>query len=252
MNRSHWRALKWVLILWGSILAVSAQARELRFVTGDAFPPFTDRDIAGGGIVTEIVRTVFERAGYETVTIIWRSWLKGYELTVEGNVDGTFPYAFTRTRAKSVLFSDPITSLKAYGWYSRNGVRFDDKVDLLGKSLCLPLGYAELGYAGRLFGNGQAKRVSPPDMKTCFKLLDAGRVDSVISPIPEALGAIQAAGLLFDDFGHIEEGLSDMPLHFIVGKNNADAAKIIADFNVGLLQLRQSGELASILATAEY
>lgn len=252
MFKSLQRASGWVLVLLASMFVTSAEAQDIRVVTGDEFPPFADRQLENGGLATDIVRRVFKSVGHENVVIVWRSWLKGYEMTVDGEVDGTFPYAFTRTRGKAVLYSDPITSLKAYGWFLKSRSSFDANLDLIGKNLCLPLGHAELGYTGKLFGNGQAKRVAPPDMKTCFKLLAAGRVDSVISPRPEAVNSIAAAGLSNDDFGHIPKALSDQPLHFIVGKRNPRAEQIIAQFNSGLKQLRESGELSSMLDGIDY
>ena len=242
----------WVLVLLASLFAMSAEALDIRVVTGDEFPPFADRQLENGGLATDIVLKIFKSVGYENVVIVWRSWLKGYEMTVDGEVDGTFPYAFTRTRGKDVLYSDPITSLKAYGWFLKSRSSFDTNLDLIGKNLCLPLGHAELGYTGKLFGNGQAKRVAPPDMKTCFKLLAAGRVDSVISPRSEAVNSIAAAGLSNAEFDHIPEALSDQPLHFIVGKKNPQAEHIIAQFNAGLKQLRESGQLSTMLDGSDY
>lgn len=252
MLKTLQRMMGWGFVLLAAIASGAAQGKDARFVTGDSFPPFSDRELDQGGIITDVVRKSFQRAGYETIDVTWRSWLRGFEMTVEGQVDGTFPYSYTRTRGKTVLFSDPITNLTAYGWYSTKRETYDDNLDLVGKTLCLPLGYAELGNTGRMFATAQAKRASPPDMKTCFKLLDAGRVDSVVSPIPEALDSISAAGLSVDDFSHIEEGLSDVALHFVVGKSHAQAEQIIADFNSGLALLRESGELAEILGGANY
>ena len=226
--------------------------QEMRLVTGDAFPPFADRAYDGGGIVTEVVRRSFDAMGYQNVSVIWRSWLKGFEMTVEGRVDGTFPYAQTPSRKKLVLFSEPITNLSAYGWFAKKHEKYDDNIDLLGKSLCLPLGHGELGHTGKLLASGQAKRVSPPDMKTCFKLLAAGRVDSVVSPVPEALNAMSEAGLSPDDFDHIGQSLSNMPLYFVVGVNHPSAQIIIKDFNAGLAVLRANGELEKILSQARY
>ncbi len=252
MTKARLRMVGGIWLLLAGLVSGEAQTEELRLVTGDSFPPFSDRELTDGGLITEVVRRSFTHAGYRNVDVIWRSWLKGYEMTVTGEVDGTFPYAFTRTRGKSVLFSDPITNLTAYGWFANAGEGYYDNLDLVGKSLCLPLGHAELGNTGRLFASGQAARVSPPDMKTCFKLLAAGRVDSVVAPVPEAHAAIQSAGLSIEDFDHIEEGLSDMPLHFIVGRDHPNAQQIIDDFNRGLAELHQSGQLGEILGQAEY
>lgn len=252
MKKARLRMVGGLVLLLAGLVSGEAQTKELRLVTGDAFPPFSDRALADGGIITEVVRRSFETAGYDTVEIIWRSWLKGFEMTTLAEADGTFPYAFTRARDRTVIFSDPITNLTAYGWYANKSDGFEDNTELVGKTLCLPLGYAELGSTGQLLSNGQAARLSPPDMKTCFKLLAAGRVDSVVSPIPEAHSAIQAAGLLIGDFDHIEEGLSDMPLHFVVGRSHPKAEIIIRDFNAALEKLRETGELSRILGQAEY
>jgi len=252
MTKARLRMVGGIWLLLAGLVSGEAQTEELRLVTGDSFPPFSDRELTDGGLITEVVRRSFTHAGYRNVDVIWRSWLKGYEMTVTGEVDGTFPYAFTRTRGKSVLFSDPITNLTAYGWFANAGEGYYDHLDLVGKTLCLPLGHAELGNTGRLFASGQAARVSPPDMKTCFKLLAAGRVDSVVAPVPEAHAAIQSAGLSIEDFDHIEEGLSDMPLHFVVGRSHPNAEIIIRDFNAALEKLRETGELSRILGQAEY
>ena len=139
---------KWVMMLAlaaSLMMAVQARADHVRIVTGDYFAPFTGRDLPDGGIMTEIVRRAFEIAGYDHAEIIWRSWRQGYDMTVKGEVEGTFPYAYTPFRARSVLFSEPVASLSAFGWFAKSQERFETIDDLNGAVLCLPLGYAELG-----------------------------------------------------------------------------------------------------------
>lgn len=234
------------------ILAEQARADYVRIVTGDYFAPFTGRDLPDGGIMTEIVRRAFEIAGYDEAEIIWRSWRQGFDMTVKGEVEGTFPYAYTPFRARSVLFSEPVASLSAFGWFAKIRENFETIDDLNGKTLCLPLGYAELGRTSQLLASGRATRHAPPDMTTCFKLLTAGRVDVVVAPIAEARDSMKAAGFDIDQFGHVDEALSTMPLHFVVGLSHPGAGKIIQDFNTALGAMRDSGELDQILSQARY
>ncbi|WOI09391.1 transporter substrate-binding domain-containing protein [Thalassospira lucentensis] len=246
---------QWVmmLVLTASLMmATQAKADHVRIVTGDYFAPFTGRDLPDGGIMTEIVRRAFEIAGYDHAEIIWRSWRQGYDMTVRGEVEGTFPYAYTPFRARSVLFSEPVASLSAFGWYAKSRQNFETIDDLNGAALCLPLGYAELGRTSQMLATGRATRHAPPDMRTCFKLLGAGRVDIVVAPRSEARDSMRAAGLELGHFGHIDEPLSTMPLHFVIGLNHPRAGKIMQDFNTALRELDESGELAVLLSRAQY
>ncbi|AJD50950.1 polar amino acid transport system substrate-binding protein [Thalassospira xiamenensis M-5 = DSM 17429] len=163
---------QWVmmLVLTASLMmATQAKADHVRIVTGDYFAPFTGRDLPDGGIMTEIVRRAFEIAGYDHAEIIWRSWRQGYDMTVRGEVEGTFPYAYTPFRARSVLFSEPVASLPAFGWYAKSRQNFETIDDLNGAALCLPLGYAELGRTSQMLATGRATRHAPPDYAYLFQ-----------------------------------------------------------------------------------
>lgn len=93
----------WLLCCW----CVWLQAAPLLLVTGE-FTPYTGKALSEGGESTRLVTTLLQEAGYRELQIDYLPWPRGYQLTRNGLVAATFPYAWTAERAKLFHYSAPI------------------------------------------------------------------------------------------------------------------------------------------------
>ena len=125
------------------LLITPTMSSEVKLVTGDGFEPFTSRDMADGGMLTEIVRSAYRNAGH-SVTIDFMPWKRGLLMLQKGKVTGTFPYVKTEKRQKTFYFSNPIiTSKKVVITQRGKEHNIRSYEDLKGKRSCRIYGYSQ-------------------------------------------------------------------------------------------------------------
>ncbi|XQW87948.1 hypothetical protein ACOYXV_16070 [Aeromonas veronii] len=107
----------WLLCCW----CVWLQAAPLLLVTGE-FTPYTGKALPEGGESTRLVTTLLQEAGYRELQVDYLPWPRGYQLTRNGLVAATFPYAWTAERAKLFHYSAPI-HIDRLSWFTYRGVR---------------------------------------------------------------------------------------------------------------------------------
>ncbi|WP_339058719.1 hypothetical protein WE862_06955 [Aeromonas jandaei] len=78
----------WLFCCWCTLL----QAAPVLLATGE-FAPYSGKELAAGGETTRLVTTLLQEAGYQEVKIDYLPWPRGYQLTLNGLVAATFPYA---------------------------------------------------------------------------------------------------------------------------------------------------------------
>lgn len=212
--------------------AAQAEPRGLHIVTGDDYPPFVDRELEHGGWVTELVRTALEDAGFTITTFQWLPWKRGLEDTRAGRTDGTYPRGYTADRANEVLYSEPIFFNSAFAWVRRDSIL--TVAELGEQPFCLPLGYVEFGRTKEIVDVWPNSRVSVPNMTQCFRMLDATRVDVVISTENDVRSAMAIAELSPNAFSALEPAMHRIGYHFVVAKDRPGAQAIIAAVNAGI------------------
>ncbi len=62
--------------------STSLKSTVVRLVTGDSYPPFTDRKLYRDGMITDIVIRIMTKMGYkrQNIEIEWWSWKHGFRL----------------------------------------------------------------------------------------------------------------------------------------------------------------------------
>lgn len=91
-----------LIVVCAAVLAVglarpACAAEQFALVTGEDYPPFADPRLPGGGLATILVRQVVAALG-ATARVDFLPWRRGYEDTLRGRYDGTFPYVRTPER----------------------------------------------------------------------------------------------------------------------------------------------------------
>lgn len=236
----------WIVLLL-VLLGPLAYGESIKLVTGNNYPPFTDRELMNGGLATDIVRQALLSSGHE-VDIQFMPWARGYNSAQDHTFVGTFPYAKNPERAKEFLYSDPIVTLNQV-FFIRKGsnVKFDQDEDLDGTTVCKPLGY-NTDDVQKFMDEGWIKLSRPTDLPNCFKMLKIGRVHLVLAGdlIGKHLVNIEQ-GVSMEDFEILPRPLGDLPLHLIVAKSLPNGAAMIEQFNLGLEKLQASGEMEKII-----
>lgn len=231
------------LLCWMTTLATAA---PLPLVTGNDYAPFTDERLPQRGMVTEIVELVFKEMHYD-VQVTFRPWKRGYEETKKGIFAATFPYIKTDERLQAFYYSEPITTIPTRIFVTnRSPIRKLD--DLQGRRICIPLGYGinkELNTMLRRTVSDQLG--SPVDLEGCLRQMIAGRKDFFILNEISGWMAIQNTFQSKDDFRTLDTVFASDSHHLIISKSYPNAEKILADFNQGIANLRQTGRLQQIV-----
>jgi polar amino acid transport system substrate-binding protein len=227
-------------------MTVSASATTIHVVTGNHYPPFTDENLPGGGMITEIVEMAFKKVGYQA-QIAFRPWKRGYEETKKGVFVATFPYIKTEERLKDFYYSQPITTV-----YTRVFVVKDSPIrelqDLTGRRICVPLGYGVAEKFHEMLKQGLFNaEATPVDLEGCLRMMLSGRKDFFIINEINGWATIRETFNTTEHFRTLDATFKEETHHLIVSKTTADGAHLIKTFERGLDQLREDGTLEIIL-----
>lgn len=236
------------------------QSAELRFITGGAYPPFTDRDWPGEGMITELVNAIMEETPNPvTYAIDWEDdWSKHlFPVLDEAQADMGFPWLKpdcvadpTNERCVNFHFSDPLFVLPIQLFVRTDAsFEFNEDADIEGKTLCRPKGYYthDLDAGGRNWlKEGKIKLVQLDSPDACFAALAAGEVDAV--PENLFLGADRIVALdLRGKIGPLERPLSTETLHVIVSKKHWRGTTFLYRVNAGLAAIKANGRYDEIV-----
>jgi len=232
----------------GGVSSAIAQDKELRFITGNDYKPFTDEGLPGGGLITEIVRQVMEDRGFEVDVEFTDKWSDVYDRTAKAEFDATFPYYYRIRRARDFAYSDPIY-VESQWAMTRSGIFEPASVaELDGKVLCYPQGYALPALVVPAVKEGRIKHEEPNTMARCFELLALNRVDFVIAGRRQGLQLAAAV----PDFSADRVTVSKFPLqesklHLIIPHEVEEKRNLIRDFNRGLRLLKADGRYTELV-----
>lgn len=236
------------------------QSAELRFITGGAYPPFTDRDWPGEGMITELVNAIMEETPNPvSYAIDWEDdWSKHLFPTLdEAKADMGFPWLKPdcaadpkNERCANFHFSNPLFVLPIQLFVRTDAsFEFNEDADIEGKTLCRPKGYYthDLDADGRNWlKDGKITLVQLDSPDACFMALAAGEVDAV--PENLFLGADRILALdLRGKIGPLERPLSTETLHVIVSKKHWRGTTFLFRINAGLDAIKTSGRYETIV-----
>ena len=228
-----------------TFLMGTGQAKMIQLNTGSDYAPYTSPDLPEGGLITELVRTVFASAGYET-GLQFYPWKRGYSRVVQTTDDATFPYAWSQERADQVHYSRPINRIfiRVYSRTDSN-LTFTQPGDLTDLTYCQPLGYQTEPELTALKEQKRLRHYEAPDMDSCFRLLSKNRVDFVISNDLVAAEAIERA--LNDtesaDITAAAVAFREINEFLIISKSHPQGRQIMEQFNRSYETLLKNGQL---------
>ncbi|MEK9969218.1 MAG: transporter substrate-binding domain-containing protein [Ferrovibrio sp.] len=220
---------------------------RLALVTGEDYPPFVDAREAGGGMAVQLVQQVLQRMRL-TATIDIAPWRRGYEETLRGRYDATFPYIRTAQRERDFLYSDALFHVRPVVFMPANRrFAYRSAADLKGRRLCMALGYAAPPWLQEMVDRNEVEKVSANSGAACPSMLEADRADFFIQDQRIGLAMIAKAGLSRAIVAVSDPPVATSDIHLIVPRNRAGAAELIAQFNAALAKTKSSGDYDRLL-----
>ncbi|HET8904835.1 MAG TPA: transporter substrate-binding domain-containing protein, partial [Saccharospirillum sp.] len=166
-------------VLLAPAMVTAEQTATLQLVTGDNYAPFSDQSLPQGGLATHLVTYLFAQM-QQPVEVEVVSWAEGYQATLDGDYAGTFPYIQSEERQADFLFSEPLFTVSSFAYVDQSStINARRPEDLAGLTLCLPVGFSHGPALDDLVQSGAITRVTPPDMPSCFAMLQSGEADFV-------------------------------------------------------------------------
>ena len=229
-------------------LTGSAAAADIKLVTGNDYKPFTDENLPEGGMASSLVRAVYAQVDADA-EILFRPWKRGYNATLKGTYAATFPYVFKEKRNEEYRYSDPIYTIERKPMVTADsGLDAANVQDLSGKTYCMPVGYAAPSQVETATKAGELSRERPSDMGKCIRMLNAGRVDFVLTN--EALGSATARDVFGDTkpVRFLDMSFSKSELHVLFPRGQDGSQAAMKRFNEGLATIRENGTYDEIVS----
>ncbi|WP_421252083.1 substrate-binding periplasmic protein [Aeromonas sp. 600724] len=210
----------------------------LSLVTGD-FSPYSGAGLPDGGQSTRLVTTLLREAGYDELKVDYLPWNRGYELVRNGLASATFPYAWTRERAKLFYYSAPI-HIDHLSWFTYRGsdAVLDGKWQ--GLRVCIPASWST-SHADEVIARFSLRLTRPKSLVQCLQLLERKRVD--LMPMNDAVTAA-ASMQVFGDPNYLQP----LPyfrqrdtFYLLVSRKMQNGRELIERFNEALAAARASG-----------
>jgi polar amino acid transport system substrate-binding protein len=250
-------------------IELSSIVRRIEFLTADGNTPFTDRSLPNGGMITQLVSASMnlikdQSAGSFSYNISWvNDWAAHLNpLLITRAFDVGFPWLKpdcdhpsdlsqdARYRCQKFFFSDPLYEVFTV-LYVKTGspITFVSDDEIVGKTLCQPAGYStyELDKGGRNWvKDNKIVLLRPQSVEECFRLLDGGSVNAVVTADLTGKAVATALGLT-DKVTALKRPVAIGTLHLIVPKTHPHASTILYYVNTATAKLRDSGDYDKIV-----
>ena len=242
------------LILALLLLAVAfgAQAQTVRLTNGE-FPPYLTEEREGFGLASRIVSEAFAESGYK-VEYGFFPWKRAYVLAEVGDWDGTVVWSWSAERAQDFVYSDPVVATKEVFFHLRSReFSWQEYADLKDLRIGATIGY----FYGEAFkqaedsGLIQVQRIAT-DYHNLRKLAN-NRIDLSLVELNVGLALLREQLPQYRDLivANSREPSRVTTLHLLISKQKEGAEKLLADFNRGLLILRQNGRITALYEEAD-
>lgn len=221
----------------------------VRIATGD-WQPYVDSSQPDFGPMGNVIKTVFERAGYKVEFNVY-PWTRNAQFVATGDQDAMMPYYCSEARSLRYLCSDPIVDGEQV-FFHRRGLDFswDEMADLQPFTIGATLGY----FYGQAFemaeqsGKISVKRIA--EDRGNLRLLMHGRID--LYPQDRAVGYGMVRAVLpknqWGEITHHPRPLHSKALHLLFSRATGRGEELLQVFDRALASMRESGELEELLS----
>lgn len=226
-------------------LSAAAQSATITLATGD-WPPYTSETDASAKLAEAIVAEAFSLEGI-SVQFVYYPWKRSYEMALNGDVDGTFPWNRTAERCSDFYIHDKPMFPDEAVYFHLKSTPFDwtDKSDLKKWRVGVTLGYkqeAEYKDLGILADSATSDVLN-------FKKLLNGRIDVFQT------SKIVGFDLIRRTFSSEDAAkftchpkIVDIDAYYVMFSRKTSYGKYYMErFNAGLSSLESSGRLDALI-----
>lgn len=223
-------------------------------------PPYSDEDLPGRGLFTELVTAAMEAATDQVVSISFVDDLDMHlDVLLPNNAfDMGFPWfkpncdrlagasELTTERCTNFLYSQAVVETTS-DIFATSGSQFlgaSDHTALRSARICRPDGYQTFD----IEEEGLAVSVTPPNMRACFVGLTRGAVDVVWAERRIAEKAIEDLDLA-DAVARNPQLSKPLSMHVVVPRSSPYAESDLDLIDRGLTEIRRSGVWFAIVST---
>ncbi|KPC52776.1 substrate-binding periplasmic protein [Amantichitinum ursilacus] len=232
-----------VLLLASSTAARAEIGQQLEIASGPDYPPFADSNLPDGGMLTGIVRRAFALRGIQA-QLTWLPWRRTEIDSANGVFAATFPYVKTPGRSQRFVYSQELYNVTTWV-YAKPELANATPEELARHVQCVPQGYAVGEQAQARLGTARAVQ-QPASFDACARMVLMGRADFFLAN--DATGASILRGMPRGALVHSEQPFTGNSLYLMVPVSRKDAAFVVHQFNLGLEQLKRSGEYDRYIA----
>ncbi|GAB7125739.1 hypothetical protein JCM19000A_02460 [Silvimonas sp. JCM 19000] len=244
MRIRPWAISAVALLLATFCAPVSAEiGQQLEVSSGPDYPPFADSNLPDGGMLTGIVRRAFALRGIQ-VQLTWLPWRRSELDSANGVFAATYPYVRTAERSKRFVYSEELYTVTTWV-YARPELANAPPEELARHIQCVPQGYAVGVQAEAKLGPVRGIQ-QPANLDACARMVLMGRADFFLAN--DAAGGVVMRSMPRGKLVHSEQPFVGNSLHLMVPVRRKDAAFVIHQFNLGLQQLKRSGEYDRYIA----
>ena len=242
-----------IAVAWLGMLPLWVMAAEVPLsvhFSSSEYAPLIGEKLRYGGVMTRLVSEVFRR-GQVSISYGWYPNHRAIQLARNGDVDGSLGWTPNEERQRDLLFSEPVMPFRMV-LFQRAGESYPWQT--LADLAPYRFGITAGNYYSDTFGSLQRQGVlkvdiAGDDISNLRKLL-AGRID--LFPMEWEAGQLLVRSTLrLHQARQLVPQAREYwttPLCVAVSRKHPQAAELIARFNRELRKMRDSGELARLIA----
>ncbi|EDM72875.1 Peptidoglycan-binding LysM [Roseobacter sp. AzwK-3b] len=238
----------------------AAVRNRINLLTGGDYAPFTDKDWHNGGLITDIVDQALRKANpSQGFAIHWvNDWGSHFDpLLSNALLDMGFPWYLPDCnltpdimRCRDFLASESMFETLMLVFANKaNPIRFDSDEDIIGKTICRPVGFLTFDLDGegrRWILDDKVKLVTPQTVADCFRMVAEGEADFL--SLSEFIGRAAMKDLGYEDrITVLPRPLSIVGIHVFVHKTHPQAEELLDLINTGLRGIREDGLYQTIV-----
>ncbi len=237
------------LICMSLSLEISAK-EKVRLTTGE-WNPYISESLDNQGLFAQITVEAFATQNVE-VELGFFPWQRVFQLSKNGEWDGTIAYAKTQERAKFYIYSEPLYTGQYVLFHLKSRpLKWQKYSDLHDIKIAATRGF---GGMGQEFLDAEKNKVINVDRLASddqsFNMLLLNRVQAVASDLE--VGTVLINKLFSPEkaalITHSSRLIQQAKYHLVLSKNLQKNELLMKKFNTGLNQLKQSGRYNQILA----
>ncbi len=235
--------------------------KEMRFVTGTGWAPFTDEDQEQGGMLVEMVNVAMSNSSLKNDYKIdfvndWGAHLSpmltdiAYDFSIawfQPDCDVVARLGEdSQFRCNNFDWADPIYE-QIIGYYVRSSDPIPTSYsDFIGKTVCRPAGYSLFFLEADNLKEPNVTMAQPTTVVECMQGLQDGRFDVVVIAPETAEVAMTEIGSTSKT--HYVEALAKViPISAVISKNHPRKDELLTQFNTALNELKSSGDWFQIV-----